>query len=204
MTPCLPLPCVSTPPCFTCDVDALPQVDDVAFDVEAKVVPKGGDEDVDTGTGDAFAFDAASGAGAGSGGGAPVDMVINIVDTHGLEPTTFKKASLMAYFKAFMARIRTALKEAGDGDRVRPFMDGMKKFATRIVENYKDYDYFVGPSFDLEAGIAILGYREDGITPYLLFLKDGLVLAYGGSGKSLEEANMVPREVCEREGFLFP
>ena len=47
-------------------------------------------------------------------------------------------------------------------------------FVKKILENFKDYEFLVGESMNPDAMVALLNYREDGITPYLTYFKDGL------------------------------
>jgi Translationally controlled tumour protein len=43
-----------------------------------------------------------------------------------------------------------------------------------ILGAIKDYEFYVGESMDPEGAVGLLNYREDGITPYFTFFKDGL------------------------------
>lgn len=46
----------------------------------------------------------------------------------------------------------------------------------QVLANYKDFELFVGEKDEEEKGmIALLNFREDGITPYMLFVCDGLI-----------------------------
>jgi len=42
------------------------------------------------------------------------------------------------------------------------------------VANFKDYEFYTGESMNPDGMVALLNYREDGITPYFTFWKDGL------------------------------
>jgi hypothetical protein len=44
----------------------------------------------------------------------------------------------------------------------------------KVLANFKDYEFYTGESFDTDAMVALLNYREDGVTPYFTFFKDGL------------------------------
>ncbi|KAM0388238.1 hypothetical protein ACHAQC_009848 [Fusarium culmorum] len=51
---------------------------------------------------------------------------------------------------------------------------GAKDFlSTRILPNFDDWEFYIGESMDVDGMIAIMGYREDGTTPYFMFWKDG-------------------------------
>ena len=45
----------------------------------------------------------------------------------------------------------------------------------QILAKFDDWDFFMGESMKPEGGLGLLGFREDGITPYMLFFKDGLL-----------------------------
>lgn len=60
-------------------------------------------------------------------------------------------------------------------ERVDIFKAGAKAEVAKILSSFKDWDFFTGES-NIDGGmVALLNYREDGITPYMLFWKDGLV-----------------------------
>lgn len=181
-------------------------VDDVAFEVASRMVPKDEDAEVDVGAGGHFGDggEADGGAGAGGAGGSDVEMVNNVVLAASLQPIRHTKASLTAYFKGYMKRVREALKESGRGDRVRPFMEGMKVFLPKVVGAAESFDFYTGESMDADAGLAMLRWHDDGVTQSLFFLRDGLALVFPGNGKTVTGSAVVPREVAEREGFVYP
>jgi hypothetical protein len=46
----------------------------------------------------------------------------------------------------------------------------------QILDTFKDWQFFYGESgIDGNGMVALMNYREDGITPYMLFFKDGVV-----------------------------
>jgi len=59
-------------------------------------------------------------------------------------------------------------------DRVADFEKEASAFAKKIVANFKDYEFYIGGSMNPEGMVVLLNYREDGVTPYLTFWKDGL------------------------------
>jgi hypothetical protein len=67
-----------------------------------------------------------------------------------------------------------AVKEKLPEDRVTDFEKGAQAFAKKIIANFKDYEFFIGESMDPAGMVALLNYREDGVTPYITFWKDGL------------------------------
>jgi len=98
-------------------------------------------------------------------------QVNNVVHSFRLQATSFTKADFVKYLKGYMKAIKSELPE----DRVTGFEKGAQAYAKKIVGGFKDYEFFVGESMETEGMVVLLNYREDGITPYLTFWKDGLV-----------------------------
>ncbi|XP_056411393.1 translationally-controlled tumor protein [Hyla sarda] len=97
------------------------------------------------------------------------DIVLN----HKLQETGFTKESYKQYIKDYMKAIKTKLEE-DHPDRVKPFMTGAAGKVKDILGNFKNFQFYTGESMNPDGMVALLDYREDGITPYLIFFKDGL------------------------------
>merc|ERR1712146_457543 len=136
------------------------EIDDVMYEVEAKFVVEKED-------------DYGISANADEDADATEKRVINVVAAHRLMETGFDKKSYMGYIKGYMKKVKTYLEE-NNPDRVQPFMKGAQEFVKKILANFDDYQFFMGENMDAEAGIALMGYREDGVTPYFLVWKDGV------------------------------
>lgn len=50
----------------------------------------------------------------------------------------------------------------------------IQAYAKKMLANFKDYEFFTGESMDPDGMVVLMNYREDGITPYMIFWKDGL------------------------------
>lgn len=50
----------------------------------------------------------------------------------------------------------------------------MQKFAAQVLKNFNEYRFYTGERMDPEGMVILQGYREDQITPYFIFFKDGL------------------------------
>ena len=50
----------------------------------------------------------------------------------------------------------------------------MQKWAKEVLGNFDDYRWYTGEKMNPEAMVILSGYREDQITPYFIFFKDGL------------------------------
>ncbi|KAH7105508.1 translationally controlled tumor-associated [Auriculariales sp. MPI-PUGE-AT-0066] len=100
-------------------------------------------------------------------------VTINIVHSFRLQKTSFDKKSYLTYLKGYMKAVKTKLQETNP-DRVEAFEKGAQAFAKKIVANFKDFEFYTGESMNVDGMVALLNYREDGITPYFVFWKDGL------------------------------
>lgn len=140
----------------------------LCFEVEGKMVTRveGGIDDALIG-GNASAECPDEGTDSTSVSG--VDIVLN----HKLQETGFTKESYKQYIKDYMKAIKAKLDESHP-DRVKPFMTGAAEKIKAILGNFKNYQFFTGESMNPEGMVCLLDFREDGITPYLTFFKDGL------------------------------
>ncbi|ETS62539.1 hypothetical protein PaG_03171 [Moesziomyces aphidis] len=140
-------------------------VDDVVYEVDAaKIVVSDGDVDIG---GNPSAEEEAEALENGA------EQVINIVHSFRLQSTSFDKKSYLAYLKGYMKSVKAKLAETNP-DRIPAFEKGAAAFAKKIVGSFGDWEFFTGESMDPEGMVALLNYREDGVTPYLVFWKDGL------------------------------
>ncbi len=73
-----------------------------------------------------------------------------------------------------MKKIKSHLEQKGDKTRIENFEKQAQTFAKKVVANFKDFDFYVGESMDPDGMVALLNFREDGVTPYMIFWKDGL------------------------------
>jgi hypothetical protein len=97
------------------------EYEDVIGKVKSRMVVKT-EDDVDIGCGNAF-----GGAEEEAGGNANLPKVIDLVDGFNYQDTSFDQAGFEKYFKAYMKKVLGYLKEKKP-DRVKPFMDGARKF----------------------------------------------------------------------------
>ncbi|XP_032806777.1 translationally-controlled tumor protein-like [Petromyzon marinus] len=97
-----------------------------------------------------------------------VDIVLN----HKLQETSSSK-KYIAYIKAFIKTIKENLMEKHP-EKVEPFTTAAAKKVKDVLKQFKDFQFFTGESMNPDGMVALLNFREDGITPYMLFFKDGL------------------------------
>lgn len=103
-----------------------------------------------------------------------VQTVNNVVYSFRLTPTSFDKKSYMTYIKGYMKALKAKLSETSP-ERVPIFEKNATTLIKKILGNFKDYEFYVGESMDPDGMVALLNYREDGVTPYFTFFKDGLL-----------------------------
>jgi hypothetical protein len=145
-------------------------VDDIILEVDGKTITcKPGDTSgVDIG-----------GNASAEGGGDDVEDAdtvtgCNIVLAHRLSATGFDKKGWTVYIKDYMKRILKKLEES-DPDRAKVFKANAPGVVKKILGSFKDWEMFTGESMDPEGSLVYMNYREDGMTPYLWFFKDGLL-----------------------------
>jgi len=102
--------------------------------------------------------------------------VNNVIHTFRLEPSAFDKKSYLTYLKGYMKAVKAKLAETKP-EEVDAFEKGAQAYAKKLIANFKDLEFYVGEnhqSGDTEGMVALLNYREDGVTPYFTFWKHGL------------------------------
>jgi len=148
--------------------DAFPvkEVDDIAIEVDCKTIQVKKGADVDIG-----ANPSAEEADENLEDG--VETVNNVVYSFRLTATSFDKKSYMTYIKGYMKNLKGKLQNASP-ERVPVFEKNAATLVKKVLANFSDYEFYIGESMDPEAMVALLNYREDGVTPYFTFFKDGL------------------------------
>ncbi|KAG8762069.1 hypothetical protein FRC11_011400 [Ceratobasidium sp. 423] len=100
-------------------------------------------------------------------------QVNNVVHSFRLQSTTFDKKSYLTYLKGYMKAVKAELAKTNP-ERVEAFEKGAAAYAKKIVANFKDFEFYTGESMNPDGMVALLNYREDGVTPYFTVWKDGL------------------------------
>ncbi|BGP29380.1 hypothetical protein JCM10296v2_001119 [Rhodotorula toruloides] len=99
--------------------------------------------------------------------------VNNVVHSFRLTETSFDKKSYMTYLKGYMKAVKAHLQESNP-DRIPAFEKGAAGFAKKVLGSFNDWQFFTGESMNPDGMVALMNYREDGVTPYMVFWKDGL------------------------------
>uniref|UniRef100_UPI00398F49BF translationally-controlled tumor protein homolog n=1 Tax=Pristiophorus japonicus TaxID=55135 RepID=UPI00398F49BF len=98
-----------------------------------------------------------------------VDIILN----HHLQEVPFSKATYRNYIKDYMKYLRSKIEERNP-DAVKDFTVGAQAVIVEILTNFANYQFYIGESMNNDGMVGLLNYREDGITPYMIFFKDGL------------------------------
>ncbi|KAJ1655539.1 hypothetical protein IWQ61_004728 [Dispira simplex] len=101
------------------------------------------------------------------------EQVNNVVHSFRLESTVFGKKDYLTYMKGYLKTLKAKLQETNP-ERLPAFETKATAFVKKVVGSFKDYDFYTGASMNPDGMVALLNYREDGVTPYITFLKDGL------------------------------
>ncbi|XP_045139699.1 translationally-controlled tumor protein-like [Echinops telfairi] len=96
-----------------------------------------------------------------------VDIVMN---PHSQE-TSFTKEAYKKDIKDDMNSVKGKLEEQKP-ETVKPCMTGAAEQIKYILENFKNDRFFLGENMNPDGMVALLDYREDGVTPCVTFFKD--------------------------------
>ncbi|XP_057559186.1 translationally-controlled tumor protein-like [Hippopotamus amphibius kiboko] len=149
-------------------------VDGLCLEVEGKMVSKTEGNIDDSLIGGNASVEGPEGKGTES----TVVTGVHIVMNQYLQEKSFTKEAYKKYIKDDMKSIKGKLEEQRP-ERVKPFMTGATEQIKHILANFKNYQlgtslFFVGENINPDGMVALLAYCEDGVTPYMIFFKDGL------------------------------
>ncbi|KAJ2533470.1 hypothetical protein IWW43_002726 [Coemansia sp. RSA 1935] len=138
-----------------------------AYEVDCKMVTLSNDGEIDIG-GNPSAEEAEEQLDDSS------ETVNDVVHAGRLQETQFDKKSYMIYIKGYMKAIKAKLQETKP-ESVAEFEKNAATLVKKIIGDIKNYEFYTGESMDPDGMVALLNYREDGVTPYFTFFKDGLI-----------------------------
>ncbi|KAI9897601.1 hypothetical protein N3K66_007457 [Trichothecium roseum] len=103
-------------------------------------------------------------------------LVNNVVNSFRLQSTTFDKKSYLTYLKGYMKAVKSKLQDLGKPtEYITEFEKNAQGFVKEVLlPNFKDFEFYTGESQDPDGMVALLNYREDGVTPYITIWKHGL------------------------------
>jgi len=117
----------------------------------------------------AIGGNASAEGGGDEGGEASSVSGINVVIANRLFEMQFSKKTYTQYMKTYLKTIVGELKD----DQKDDFKNNIQSFVKDVRDNFDDYQFYVGESMDAE-GLVIL-CKWDGETPYLYYIKQGLI-----------------------------
>ncbi len=59
--------------------------------------------------------------------------------------------------------------------KVKEFQQAMQKWAMMVLKSFDDWRFYQTETMPEKGMIVLMNYREDQITPYFTYFKDGLV-----------------------------
>ncbi|GAW81447.1 translationally controlled tumor protein [Plasmodium gonderi] len=107
------------------------------------------------------------------GMGADVEQVIDIVDSFQLTSTSLSKKEYSVYIKNYMQKILKYLEEK-KADRVEIFKSKAQPLIKHILTNFDDFEFYMGESLDMDAGLIYSYYKGEEVTPRFVYITDGL------------------------------
>ena len=146
----------------------LKEIDGVVFEADCRNITVGGET-----------FDTGANASAEEADEALDDNTqteIDVVHSFQLVKTSFDKKSYLAALKGYMKAVKAKLQEKNaPADTITAFEKGAQAYVKeKLLPNFKDLDFYISQSMDPDGMIILMNYREDGITPYMIFWKHGL------------------------------
>ena len=152
-------------------------IDDVVYEADCKMI------DIGVGNVDIGANASAEEVEEGTEDG--VEKVNNVVYSFKLAPTSFDKKSYMTYIKGYMKKVKAHLQETNP-DRIPIFEKGIASFVKKVLGNFSDYEFYTGESMNPDGMVALLNYREDGVTPFFSYCKFCLQYSLTNSQRCVE------------------
>ncbi|XP_078612385.1 translationally-controlled tumor protein homolog [Branchiostoma floridae x Branchiostoma japonicum] len=143
-------------------------IDDFFYEIEGKMTTEKGGIDESAIGGNASAEDA------GEGLEESAKQGCNIVLANRLQETQYAKPEYKTYIKAYSKRVLDHLTK-NNPERVDAFKAASGPALKKIMGNFKNWQFFTGEKMDEDGMVALMDFREDGVTPYMLFFKDGLL-----------------------------
>ncbi|PHH63095.1 hypothetical protein CDD80_1254 [Ophiocordyceps camponoti-rufipedis] len=103
--------------------------------------------------------------------------VNNIVHSFRLQSTSFDKKGYLAYLKGYMKAVKAKLQEKNaPADTITAFEKGAQAYVKeKLLPSFKDFEFYTGESMNPDGLVVLLNYREDGVTPYVIVWKHGLM-----------------------------
>lgn len=101
------------------------------------------------------------------------ERVIDLIHGMRLTSTLFDKKQYKEYLKDYVQSIKKRLQEK-DPERADLFAKNAAPYMKKVMDNFDDYDCYISEHWNGTGWVVLMNFREDGVTPYFVFLKDGL------------------------------
>lgn len=125
--------------------------------------------------------DALIGANPSAEGGETIDdgiiTTINVVYSHQLEELPFgSKKDYMAYLKEYLKCVSKRVGEKNP-EKAKEFQECVQGYwKEHVLGKFSDWQFYRPANYEAECQYIIpCNYREDGVTPYFVFIVDGLI-----------------------------
>lgn len=101
------------------------------------------------------------------------ETFIDVIKSSRLVESGFSKKDYLTHIKSYMKKVEAHLQNTKP-ERVEAFKAGAAKYVKKVLEKFDDFSFYLGESCDVEGMVVLMGYREDGTTPYCVFWIDGM------------------------------
>ena len=125
-------------------------------------------------------------AAATAAAGFPMD-VIDVIARARLQPLELDRPAFIQRWQAYLRALQAAVERDHGVERTERLAIGAQIFAKKLLREFDELDFFTPPADSGDgpppaaAPLAVLGYREDELTPYVYFLKEGVREVRGGA-----------------------
>ena len=91
-----------------------------------------------------------------------------------LDIVWIRESSLTGVPQGYIKRLLDRIKEKNP-QREAAFKKAAQEAVMKVLGSFDKWQFFMGVSTDADAMICLMNFREDGLTPFMLFWKDGLI-----------------------------
>ncbi|VDI45558.1 translationally-controlled tumor protein homolog [Mytilus galloprovincialis] len=104
-----------------------------------------------------------------------VETKINVIYSHKLQETSFDKKGFQTFIKEYIKVLLAKIEEEKGKEAADEFKKRAATGVKKVLENFKNWQFFQGENMADGGMIVLMDYREDGVTPYFWFVKDGII-----------------------------
>ena len=113
--------------------------------------------------------------------------MIDVIARARLQPLELDRPAFIQRWQAYLRALQAAVERDHGVERTERLALGAQIFAKKLLREFDELDFFTPPADSGDgpppaaAPLAVLGYREDELTPYVYFLKEGVREVRGGA-----------------------